>query len=378
MISSNNLKQILTGLFNKNKEEHDKDINHLSTNMDKGWISSGTIEDIRGNDTTNDTPVGSIISVMGNNAPLHYLICDGSEYNIEEYPELAKYFEIEFSKANQFGGDGITTFAVPDLRGEFLRGTGSNGHENQGSGADVGIHQDATVHRGIVTNSNGNGYTRIATQDIRNPNENGDITSINPDYEYQPGDWENALSISWDRPGGHARNFNSRPTNTSVLYCIKYESTKLLSISMYDGTHYSTEEQIVGQWIDGKPLYQISIEHTFKAPFTANISNKFNIPNIDKILNQTGFFIRYDNNGTSDFISLNYNYSTSYKANARALYKNGTIQIDYSWAGTVENVDLVLTMQYTKTTDEPCSVDEDIAWVALDSEVDDIINRLGE
>ena len=94
MLSSNNLKQILTRLFNKNKEEHDKDINHLSTNMDKGWISSGTIEDIRGNDTTNDTPVGSIISVMGNNAPLHYLICDGSEYNIEEYPELAKYFEI--------------------------------------------------------------------------------------------------------------------------------------------------------------------------------------------------------------------------------------------------------------------------------------------
>ena len=378
MVSSNNLKNILSGLFNKNKEEHDKDINRLDTNMNKGWISSGTINDIRGNDTTNDTPVGSIISVMGNNAPLHYLICDGSEYNIEEYPELAKYFEIEFGKANQFGGDGITTFAVPDLRGEFLRGTGSNGHENQGSGADVGIHQDATVHRGIVTNSKGDGYTRIATQDIRNPNENGDITSINPDYEYQPGDWENALSISWDRTGGHARNFNSRPTNTSVLYCIKYESTKLLSISMYDGTHYSTEEQIVGQWIDGKPLYQISIEHTFKAPITSNISNKFNIPNIDKILNQTGFFIRYDNNGTSDFISLNYNYSTNYKANARALYKNGTIQIDYSWAGNVENVDLVLTMQYTKTTDEPFPIDEDIAWTALDSEVDDIINRLGE
>ena len=147
---------------------------------------------------------------------------------------------------------------------------------------------------------------------------------------------------------------------------------------MYDATHYSTEEQIVGQWIDGKPLYQISIEHTFKAPITANISNKFNIPNIDKILNQTGFFIRCDNNGTSDFISLNYNYSTNYKANVRALYKNGTIQIDYSWAGNVENVDLVLTMQYTKTTDEPYNVDEDIAWTALDSEVDDIINRLGE
>ena len=61
-----------------------------------------------------ETPVGSIISYMGNNVPKHYLPCDGSIYNIADYPELALHIKNEFGTYNYFGGDGITTFAVPD------------------------------------------------------------------------------------------------------------------------------------------------------------------------------------------------------------------------------------------------------------------------
>lgn len=61
-----------------------------------------------------ETPVGSIISYMGNKVPAHYLLCDGSEYNIADYPELAKHFKDDLGAVNYFGGDGITTFAVPD------------------------------------------------------------------------------------------------------------------------------------------------------------------------------------------------------------------------------------------------------------------------
>ena len=62
-----------------------------------------------------DTPVGHIITYMGNNAPKHYLICDGGEYNIIDYPYLVQHFTDEFGSVNYFGGDGTTTFAVPDL-----------------------------------------------------------------------------------------------------------------------------------------------------------------------------------------------------------------------------------------------------------------------
>lgn len=61
-----------------------------------------------------DTPVGSIITRIGN-TPKHYLLCDGSTYNITDYPELAQQFMNEFNTYNYYGGDGTTTFAVPNM-----------------------------------------------------------------------------------------------------------------------------------------------------------------------------------------------------------------------------------------------------------------------
>ncbi|WP_238918156.1 tail fiber protein [Clostridium sp. YIM B02555] len=65
-----------------------------------------------------DTPLGHIMPFVGINAPAHYLICDGSTYNITDKRDLANYFLTEFGSINYFGGDGVTTFAVPDLRGK--------------------------------------------------------------------------------------------------------------------------------------------------------------------------------------------------------------------------------------------------------------------
>ena len=61
------------------------------------------------------TPIGTIISFMGNIAPEGYFICDGSEYNISDYPDFVQYLQDQFGSVNYFGGDGETTFAVPDL-----------------------------------------------------------------------------------------------------------------------------------------------------------------------------------------------------------------------------------------------------------------------
>ena len=61
-----------------------------------------------------DTPVGEIIRTIGNKTPKHYLMCDGSTYNIVDYPYLAQYFKDTFGAINVFGGDGTTTFGVPD------------------------------------------------------------------------------------------------------------------------------------------------------------------------------------------------------------------------------------------------------------------------
>lgn len=192
-----------------------------------------------------DTPVGHIISHIGTTAPKHYLICDGTIYNISDYPKLAEHFRKDFGKVNQFGGDGTTTFAVPDLRGEFLRGTGTNSHENQGSGSEVGEHQDATRHL-IITNYNGIVQVKLSETSTGCTDEDylenlSRATNINGN------------TFTESAPG----YYTSRPTNTSVLYCIKCESTYYVKLDPKE--IYSLEEREVGTWINGEPLYQKTI-----------------------------------------------------------------------------------------------------------------------
>lgn len=168
-------------------------------------------------------PTGTIISLMGKTAPEGYLACDGTTYNIADYPVLANYFKTQFGTSNNFGGNGSTTFAVPDLRGEFLRGTGTNSHSNQGSGASVGTHQDGTIHLGIGVSDNNYllvklGMNRLSEYTSAN-RFNSD--SLAPKFLNT---YDNCYygGLRDSRTEEVMGAFTSRPTNTSVLYCIKY------------------------------------------------------------------------------------------------------------------------------------------------------------
>lgn len=151
--------------------------------------------------------VGEIKSYMGTTPPESFLSCDGEVYNIADYPYLTQHFLINFGSVNFFGGDGETTFAVPDLRGEFLRGTGTNGHANQGSGAEVGVHQDGTVFPKYGA-SNSSGY--ISRNNV----------PYNEDLSFGSNEYYSFSSSYSDTTG---KSFTARPTNTSVLYCIRYK-----------------------------------------------------------------------------------------------------------------------------------------------------------
>ena len=78
-------------------------------------ITIDPVEYINTQNGIEDTPVGHILTHMGTKAPKHYLMCNGTEYNILDYPYLAQHFKDEFGSYNYFGGDGTTTFAVPKL-----------------------------------------------------------------------------------------------------------------------------------------------------------------------------------------------------------------------------------------------------------------------
>ena len=165
--------------------------------------------------------VGSVYSYMGVSAPYGYLVCDGSTYNIEDYPRLANHINRSFGSYNYFGGNGSTTFAVPDLRGEFLRGSGTNSHSGQGSGAAVGKHQDGTEEAAIgLDTENGVKYLSFSTPSVTTY-WNGYAKADAVIGTLKTGKYVNVNSYG-NTQGTRYDAFIARPTNTSVLYIIKY------------------------------------------------------------------------------------------------------------------------------------------------------------
>lgn len=243
--NNENISIIVSNAFNAYFPNNPNQYSYLIVQEINRQIIIDPVEHVNQNNGIEDTPVGTIIPIMSNTAPLHYLICDGTEYNIADYPYLAQHFVDEFGSVNYFGGDGITTFAIPDLRGEFLRGTGINGHANQGSGADVGVHQDATEIPSVFTAHGTKIYAYKDTNDSTANTIPRKFDSIVTPVASQISISGNTSKYAYSQIPA---KYTSRPTNTSVLYCIKYEPTYFIQkniafnkIELFNGSASSVQ-----------------------------------------------------------------------------------------------------------------------------------------
>lgn len=202
------------------------DYNAFSISSIKGVqldsVTIDPVEYVNTNSGIEDTPVGHILSLMGKTAPDHYLICDGTIYNISDYPYLSQYIKDQFGSFNFFGGNGTTTFAVPDLRGEFLRGTGT-ATRNTGSGESVGIHQDGTLIPNVYNVGESIQVNTGAVTSEYDGVERTDTATTRLNYVKV-----NATQTS--SASNAPAKYTVRPTNTAVLYCIKYEPTYFMNI----------------------------------------------------------------------------------------------------------------------------------------------------
>ena len=294
-------------------------------------------------------PCGKIEGFMRTTAPKGYLVCDGTEYLKSAYPSLAALLaSVDTAQSTtNFVGSDSDHFKVPDLRGEFLRGKGTNGHTNQGSGTYVGTHQDATGIPFILFKG---GAKQLL---LRGDNTyNGQISSADKAYK-QGTNTINQFNISATQESGTVTQTDTylvRPTNTSVLYCIAYEDLYLTP-----GHTYSTDEQVVGTWL-GKSLYEKVIE----------------IPSgtWDSTNNQG---IRYSSIGALVDKIINYNClmiddTANYRVGSRMTNVGGTVYIQIlaydnthstypnqirAWTNnqSFNSASLYITVQYTKTTD---------------------------
>lgn len=173
-------------------------------------------------------PAGTVVYIASSAAPVGYLKANGAAISRTAYAALFA------SIGTTFGvGDGASTFNLPDLRGEFLRGF------DDGRGADTGrIFGSAQKGSLNVFDCESGGYGVYSLDGTSNsaPNANAGLDSVTAGYSAAsyPG-----LSLSY---AGGVANTNAytmsswliqsamndvgggmtRPRNVALLACIKY------------------------------------------------------------------------------------------------------------------------------------------------------------
>jgi len=167
---------------------------------------------------------GSVIAFAVNTPPVGWLSCNGAAVSRTTYADL---FE---AIGNTFGsGDGSTTFNVPDLRGEFLRGWDAN--RGVDSGRSFGSSQSDQIinhtHSG-TTNTDGahSHLTDLGRIDDLNFTSGSGQTPPS-DGPAGPGQYPIDSNNSAHNHAFTTNNPNvssgseTRPTNVALLYCIK-------------------------------------------------------------------------------------------------------------------------------------------------------------
>ena len=144
-------------------------------------------------------------------------------------------------------------------------------------------------------------------------------------------------------------NDNTEQTEVSPHALTQAEMNEILEdkpLSVNSGLKYSTEEQVVGEWIDGKPLYQKTVD-CGALPNATIKEVAHNINNISLIISLFGFAWGSD---MSSWISLPLVMSNNVGNNIMLLANNTNIRISPGSDRSAYSNSYV-TIQYTKTTD---------------------------
>lgn len=125
-----------------------------------------------------------------------------------------------------------------------------------------------------------------------------------------------------------------------------------------EANNFSTDEKVIGTWIDGKPLYQKTVDcGTLPDKTTKEVLH--NIANVDKIVSVDGFC---DNGST--FMPLPYVHDQNV-GNQVGIICNTTKVILLSRGANMSGYNGCVILRYTKTTDTAVASGEKIVgqWI---------------
>lgn len=308
---------------------------------------NGTIKDLvlKASDTL---PIGSIIPFGGTEAPTNWLICDGSMLNREAYPELFNAI------GTSFGTDGPNNFYIPDLRGRVIVGqdesdadfglglTGGEKehtltvdempeHDHKITWGEGIFYHDINNSQWALNAKTGGGVNKASSTTARTGGDQ-------PHNNLQPYTVTNYIIKAKQSIGVVGNVVNEKTTSDKDTYCCDYINEK---------SSYSTEEKVVGEWIDGKPIYRKVIHYSKPTNETASSIPFTEYTTVETVVSVSG--ISKISGSWRMFPNL---YSEDVSTYNQSIYDiNETILICYSTWYAQRAAEIYITLEYTKTTD---------------------------
>lgn len=157
-------------------------------------------------------PTGSLTAFAATTAPPGWVECDGRAINRSVNSDLFNVIGTTFGN-----GDGSTTFNVPDLRGEFVRGW------DDSRGVDSG-RSFASSQGDAIRNITGSFQHRSATSTSQSRGEIGAFTgqtANNPSGGAHDGFSDQARRVNFDASREVPTANENRPRNIALMYIIK-------------------------------------------------------------------------------------------------------------------------------------------------------------
>ena len=155
------------------------------------------------------TETGSVVWVASSSAPTGYLKANGAAVSRTTYANLFAIIGTSFG-----AGDGSTTFNIPDLRGEFIRGWDDSRGVDTGRSFGTSQTDDFKEHEHGIRLEHG------ATGFSSRPPPNAQYLFVNGagNYPYS----KNYGNYNGSKPIEAVGGDETRPRNIALLACIKY------------------------------------------------------------------------------------------------------------------------------------------------------------
>ena len=156
------------------------------------------------NKIESNLPAGAVSAFAQSSAPTGWLKCNGQLVSRTTYADLFSAIGTTYS-----AGDGSTTFGVPDLRGEFIRGF------DDGRGVDSGRAFASAQTDEFEAHNHTQAYSNNVTYDGRYGEETGVSSNIEDGFG-------TAFSTTAPLTSTAGTASETRPRNIALMYCIKY------------------------------------------------------------------------------------------------------------------------------------------------------------